>query len=266
MGQNIGIPKAYYLAFMLGSSRFQRAFGRQPFLNQAGRVSGRLVVPIIFGFAILMAGIVFWVGLQEKRSWDHISIPGLGQDSLTVTRADSLQRLMRDWPKEWMQVSRLGERLAVVVPCFSETPKLTLTVDSLDNRVYPLWNCPFCETSDSLSVVKWFKAPTPSSAPSRNEPSNIMIYMQGDSIPWIYRPHGTLVSDAPMASLNGPALIVPREGDSLWFFPTDSLSAVEMVREEDENPEGCQPDENGAHSAEEGESGLDSSSKSSSDP
>jgi hypothetical protein len=254
---------------MLGSSSPLGAFFRHRLsgqVGQVGRVSGKLIVPLIFGFAILMAGIVFWVGLQEKRSWDHVSIPGLGQDSLTVTRADSLQRLLQDWPREWLQVTKLDERLAVVVPCFSETPKLTLVVDSLDAQKFPLWICPFCEISDSLAVVKWRRAPTPSKSPSRNEPSQIQMYLQGDSIPWLYRPEGILGSDSPLASLKGPALILPRAGDSLWFFPADSLSSLEMVREEDENPEGCQPDESDAHSTGEGVPTPETSSESSTDP
>lgn len=167
---------------------------------QGKRVSGRLAILSVYGLALAMAGIVFWFGKQEKREWDHISVSGLGGDTVKIDHPDSLRALVSSWPGSFTQVSRIsgpnGDRFAVVVPCFNETPTLAFEIDAEPNPdsggaspgprpvSAPRLLCPFCESQDSLFLRA---VHIPSLAPLARQ-------AQPDTSPALYRLHFKAVS------------------------------------------------------------------------
>ncbi len=202
------------------------------FLRQSGGVSGKLVVPLLFGGALLVAGMVFLVGYREKRQWDHIQISGPGGDSLQVTDADSLRQWLQGLPSSWMQVTPQGDKLVVVVPCFSETPSLTWQPGRSHSEEGPFFTCPFCEGGDSLRV-KRLQMPT-------QQPAEIFtLHMAGDTAAMDYLPHGK----PGRGNWVSPTLRWVRGPDTSWFAPADSAGLFAVVRAEEDSPEGCTPDE-----------------------
>jgi hypothetical protein len=241
-------------------------------MQQNGRVSGRLAIFSVYGLALVMAGLVFWFGKREKREWDHISVPGLAGDTVVVDHPDSLRALVSSWPRAFTQVSRIsgstGDRFAVVVPCFSETPSLSLGFDSLSA---PTLQCPFCEFQDTLrlkAVRMQRRAPLAQAAQADTSPPLYRLQLlvqnsvqdslqdslanahtdslQGRSyreLPvFVFAPAGRIILHAPTQSLIGPAMGAIKDQDTTWFLPQEGIGLLETVRAEDEIPEGCTPE------------------------
>lgn len=213
------------------------------FLRQSGAISGKLVVPLLFGGALLVAGAVFLVGYREKRQWDHIQISGPGGDSLQVTDADSLRHWLQGLPLSWVQVTPQGGRLTVVVPCFSEAPSLLWQPGTSQTQERPFFICPFCEAGDTLRVNRL--------QVSAQEPREIFsLHLAEDTAAMDYLPQG----NPGGGNWNSPTLRWVRGLDTAWFAPADSNGRFDMVRAEEENPEGCRPDEVEGDTAQERES------------
>jgi hypothetical protein len=237
-------------------------------MQQNGRVSGRLAIFSVYGLALVMAGLVFWFGKREKREWDHISVPGLAGDTVVVDHPDSLRALVSSWPRTFTQVNRISgptsDRFAVVVPCFSETPSLSLGLDSLSA---PTLQCPFCEFQDTLhlqAVRILRRAPLAQAAQADTSPPlyHLQLSVQdslkdsltlalADSLQgrsfrdlpvFVFAPAGRAILHAPTQTLTGPAMGAINGQDTTWFLPQDGIGLLETVRAEDENPEGCNPE------------------------
>jgi hypothetical protein len=245
-------------------------------MQQNGRVSGRLAIFSVYGLALVMAGLVFWFGKREKREWDHISVPGLAGDTVVVDHPDSLRALVSSWPRSFTQVSRISgptsDRFAVVVPCFSETPSLSLGLDSLSA---PTLQCPFCEFQDTmhlLAVRVLRRAPLAQAAQADTNPPLYSLQLSVQSSPqvstqdtvqdslevapadslqgrsfrdlpvFVFAPAGRVILHAPTQTLTGPAMGAVNGQDTTWFLPQDGIGLLETVRAEDENPEGCNPE------------------------
>jgi hypothetical protein len=211
--------------------------------SQSGRVSGRIVVPLLFGAAILMGGILFTVGKMEKRSWDSIPATPPSYDSLLVVEPDSLHARLQNLAPKWVQVSRVGDSEVILVPCFTETRTLSFLLPPGDKTTpnRPAVLCPFCESNDTLWVGSLQIPRTDSTA---SPLPNWTIHLQGDSAPLIFYPHWqNKAADTGIAfQAASPALRWIRGPDTLWFRSAQNQDKIDTLRSEDENSEGCQPE------------------------
>jgi|GEM_PF-5103980 len=204
---------------------------------ESGRVSGKLVVPLLFGGAIFVAGMVYLAGNLEKRRWDHISISSPGDSSRILAVPESIRVYLEGFPKRWVQTTLLEDRQAVVIPCFSETPSLAWEWEDTTSAARLRVLCPFCENADTLHLGSVQLSPAMAS-----HAGPMTLFLRDDSLPLVLFPEG----DSALGDLPKPHLRWKKGKDTLWFFPQDSMSRVDVLREEDENPEGCRPREGDA--------------------
>ena len=208
------------------------------------KVSGRIVVLLVFLGAIFMAVALFLVAYKHKvnlqkdravEAWDQASSP------------DAVRTWMAALPGEWMKVTYVESKgYVLLTPCFSENSILTLKVapDSL-----PGINCEECDTLSDRTVAEIKRSRADSTlrfmlAPARGELSilpvtpELLAHFPGapfrDKIMlWISPKTG---SAAALDAIGVPAV------DTLIFAPKSEGQEFQLLRAEDENSEGCSPE------------------------
>lgn len=208
-----------------------------------GKVDGRIVVLVLFAGAFLLWGIVFMTGLGEKRRLGRGGV--LGGSPAEVLRdstahPDTLRAWMSKLPPDWVKVTKVeGQGFVLLVPCYSSNSTLAFAVpqDSL-----PQVECEYCDSLGKYSVLAMAKARNDSAWELHLNPpvGNVQILSVSD----------TLLKRFPEAPFQDRILFWtrPRLGpgpsdsaavDTMFFVPKNQENEFEVLRAEDENPEGC---------------------------
>lgn len=223
--------------------------------REQGKVDGRLVVLLLFGGAFLLWGIVFMTGLHKRQARGGI----LAQEGSTTrdstAHPDSLRAWLGAFPSEWVRITRVeGQGFVILVPCYSSNSVLTLRLpaDSL-----PQVDCAYCDSLTGYSVIGAARDNLDSSWELHLNPPAGGIHIlhvtysllqrypeapfQDRILLWI-RP-GAPVPPAPPAD-GGDAQSGPTAAamDTLIFVPRHQENEFEVLKAEDENPEGCVPE------------------------
>jgi hypothetical protein len=197
-----------------------------------GKVSGRLIVLVLFSTALIMWGIVFMVGLRQKEAGRNGEVPAEAVDSAAT--AEEVRGWLKTLPENWTRVSQVeGQGWVLYIPCYASNASLAIrtAADSAPGVV-----CEFCDSLGSYAVRG-------------------IRHTRADSV-WDLRldpPAGVLrilpVTDSllrafPEAPFKDKLMLWtrPREGgktDSMVFVPKSQETEFETLRAEDENPEGC---------------------------
>lgn len=197
-----------------------------------GKVSGPLVVIVLFSGALLLWGIVFLVGLRQRAS-DRAEVAAQGSADSAVT-PDEVRTWMKALPEKWVKVSLVeGQGYVLYVPCYSSNSSLDLRTgqDSL-----PGLACEYCDSLDNYSVKSILHTRNDSVWEMRLDPpaGRLRILPVND----------TLLKNFPEAPFKDKILVWTRERgggkiDSMLFVPKSQETEFETLRAEDENPEGC---------------------------
>jgi hypothetical protein len=198
-----------------------------------GGVSGKLVVFILFTGALLLWGIVFLVGLREKRALFG------GRDGTDVAETPEEVRVwLKALPERWAKVSLLeGQGWVLYVPCYSSNSEIMLRTapDSL-----PGLACEYCDSLDAYAVKSVSRSRRDSAWELHLDPSagEVRVLPVGDS----------LLKAFPEAPFKDRILLWTRSRaggrvDSMVFVPKSQEAEFETLRAEDENPEGCGGDD-----------------------
>ncbi|HKP96013.1 MAG TPA: hypothetical protein VJ385_09680 [Fibrobacteria bacterium] len=199
--------------------------------GQSG-VSGRVVVIVLFAGAVLLWGIVFLVGLRQRAS-DRAGRDAQDAADSAVT-AEEVRAWMKALPEEWIEVSLVeGQGYVLYVPCYSSNGSLALRTapDSL-----PGLSCEYCDSLDNYSVKSILRTRRDSVWDLRLDPpaGRLRILPVNDS----------LLKRFPEAPFKDKLLLWTRSladgrTDSMIFVPKSQETEFEVLRAEDENPEGC---------------------------
>ncbi len=200
--------------------------------SERGGVSGRVVVFVLFGGALLLWGIVFLIGLRQRASDRDGAAAGATADSAAT--ADAVRDWMKTLPEKWIKVSRVeGQGYVLYVPCYSSNSVLTLrtAADSLPGLV-----CEYCDSLDNYTVASILRTRKDSVWEMRLDPpaGRLRILPVNDS----------LLRNFPEAPFKDKLLVWTRPSgggpaDSMLFVPKTQETEFEVLRAEDENPEGC---------------------------
>lgn len=204
-----------------------------------GKVSGKLVVFLLFGGALLLWGIVLLTGYREKLSQGGL-LRGGSSGIDTVVTPDSVRFGLARLPGEWIKVTRIeGQGWVFFVPCYSSNSRIHLKAlpDS-----QPALACDYCDSLDHYAVRGIARDPRDSATHLVLDPpsGDVRVLPVSDSLLarfpeapfrdhlllWI-RPQGPDSTGAPGAP------------DTLIFVPKALENDFEVLRAEDENPEGC---------------------------
>ena len=209
-----------------------------------GKVSGRLIVLILFSSALIMWGIVFMVGLRQKEADRNGTAPAEAVDSAVAP--EEVRAWLKTLPGTWTRVSQVeGQGWVLYIPCYSSNASLSIrtAADSV-----PGVACEFCDSLGSYSVRSIRHTRADSVWELRLDPpaGSLRILPVTDS----------LLRNFPEAPFKDKLMLWtrPREGgraDSMVFVPKSLETEFETLRAEDENPEGCGGGDEGA-----GESGA----------
>ena len=190
-------------------------------------VSGKWVVFVVFGGALLMWLVVFMVGLHERKTRS-------GEGTEVVTTTPQVRVWLRSLPQHWSKVTQVeGQGWVLYVPCYSANSEIAIRTvpDSAPGLV-----CEYCDSLDTFAVKAialdrkdsaWYLRLAPAAG-------DVRILPVTDS----------LLQDFPEAPFQDRILlwIRPKPGgkaDSMIFVPKDQEAEFETLRAEDENPEGC---------------------------
>lgn len=197
-----------------------------------GKVSGRLIVLVLFSSALIMWGIVFMVGLRQKEADRNAAAPAEAADSAVT--GEEVRAWLKTLPGTWTRVSQVeGQGWVLYVPCYSSNASLVVRTAG-DSA--PGLTCEFCDSLGAYAVRGIRRARADSIWELRLDPpvGSLRILPVTDS----------LLRNSPEAPFKGNLMLWtrPREGgrvDSMVFVPKSRESEFETLRAEDENPEGC---------------------------
>ncbi len=190
-------------------------------------ISGKLVVFLLFGGALLMWATVFLIGLQQKR------LHGGGGTDLADT-PNEVRVWLQALPQRWSRVSLVeGQGWVMYVPCYSSNSELVMRTVS-DSA--PGLACEYCDSLDAYGVKDIVRSQKDSVWDFRLEPQAGSLQMLPVT--------DSLLKAFPEAPFRDRIMLWtrPRAGgktDSMIFVPKSQESEFETLRAEDENPEGC---------------------------
>ena len=197
-----------------------------------GKVSGRLIVLVLFSSALIMWGIVFMVGLRQKETDRNGAAPGVAVDS--AVSAEEVRAWLKTLPGTWTRVTQVeGQGWVLYIPCYTSNASLAIgtAADSL-----PGLACEFCDSLGAYAVRGIRRTLADSVWELRLDPpaGTLRILPVTDS----------LLRNFPEAPFKGKLILWtrPRAGgpvDSMVFVPKTLETEFETLRAEDENPEGC---------------------------
>lgn len=224
-----------------------------------GKVDGRIVVLLVFGGALVLWLIVLMTGLHERRTQRTSLYGGVESSDFRDSTAhpDSMRAWLSGQPGEWVRITRVeGQGFVILVPCYSMNSALTLQVaaDSL-----PVAECEFCDNLNRFTVI--------GVARDRRD-SSLELLLQPPAAQLVILPvTDSLLRRYPEAPFQDRILLLTQTrihaadsavSDTLVFVPKYQENEFEVLRAEDENPEGCGPPaetagESGESSGESGE-------------
>lgn len=214
-----------------------------------GGVDGRLVVLLLFGGAFLLWGIVFMTGVHKRQGRGGLLAPAEAPARDSTAHPDSLRAWLSLLPAEWVRVTHVeGQGFVILVPCFASNSVLTLRLpaDSL-----PQADCDDCDSLGRYSVLgmardfrdsTWELHLDPPMGGIRVLPVTDSLLQRFPEAPfqdrillWI-RPRPILGGDTSRTAASAAT------ADTLFFVPRQQENEFEVLRAEDENPEGCIPE------------------------
>lgn len=180
-------------------------------------ISGKKIVPLLYGTAVLMCGGLLWYGLDVRKT-RAISPPLPAED----------RAVLADLPREWIRITSVeGRGWVIDVPCHAGAG--TLVVESGEES--PRLTCTWCDTLQE-SVVRRVRL--------KGKPVKVRLKLDGGGTAWIEPADDAVAARFAGAPLRDYVLTWTAPGGEEFFFvPAEQAAAFDTLRAEDENPEGC---------------------------
>jgi hypothetical protein len=193
----------------------------------ASTVSGKKIVLSLFAGAAALCGILFYAGLKEKRrridSLEKEPVPTAD----TLISPAEVKNLLDSLPQSWTRITRIqGQGWVVFVPCDAQAGSLLLSEDSLGQ---PALQCEFCDTLEQAPVLGGLRPG-----------SRLEMDLGGLGKAAVDSVTDSVAARFQGAPVKGHVLTwIPVPGDTLAFVPENEAGEFEVLRAEDESPEGC---------------------------
>lgn len=180
-------------------------------------VSGKKIVPLLYGTAVLLCVGLLLYGLYYRTQ--HVVSPPLPAEDRAV---------LADLPREWTRITHIdGQGWVIYVPCHEEAGSLTIESE----RENPRLQCSYCDTVQEATVRRVLL---------KGKPVKVRMRLGGMGTAWVEpvdaevaaRFEGAVLPDYVMTwTLPG--------GAEMYFVPTQMTHTFETLRAADESPEGC---------------------------
>ena len=207
-------------------------------LSSHGKVSGPVLVFTLFGLAFLAFAIIFSVAYLQKISDQKLLASENGREVLdSAMTPDSVRTWLRRLPSEWVRVTAVeGQGYVLYIPCYTHNATLNFKIhaDGLPKII-----CEYCDSLNEIII--------PAIVRLRNDSSwNFQIAAQAGHFQML-PVTDSLLSHFPEAPFKDSILLWTRTAengriDSLLFVAKSQEGEFEVVKAEDENPEGCGTD------------------------
>lgn len=220
--------------------------------ESAGKVDGRIVVILLFAGAFLLWGIVFLAGLNQRGSRGHLPGREDGETRDSTAHPDTVRAWLAKLPAEWVKVTRVeGQGFVILVPCYTSNSELAFRTepDSL-----PRLQCEYCDSLGQYGVLGIARDHRDSTLELQLNPpagdlkvlavtgSLLQRYPEApfqDRILVWSRPRAPAAPDSAAADDSTGQAAATATADTLLFVPRHQENEFEVLRAEDENPEGC---------------------------
>lgn len=179
--------------------------------------SGKKIVPLVYGTAVLMCAGLLWYGL---------SIRGLRANA-PLGAED--RAIVAGLPREWTRITNVeGQGWSIYVPCNSEAGSLVIEAEAEDPRL----TCAFCDSVEGATVRRVEFAGVP--------PHPVRLKLDGGGEAFIEPVDAAVSARFAGARLQDYVLTwtLP-DGTEMFFVPSVAARNFEVLKAEDESPEGC---------------------------
>lgn len=204
------------------------------------RFSGKKVVPLLFAGVALLWIVLFFFADSYKRKRKGIEEEAKARAERMLAEEQGtgdpalMRSLLSPLPREWVKVTAIeGQGYVLYVPCYAEAARLAFRLEA-DST--PGLNCDFCDISTNAPFLR-VKKLSDSGEVSLSLPDSlgrIEVLTVDDSLLARY-------PNAPfkdyLLEWKTPA------GETQLFAPESQAQEFEVLKAEDENPEGCSPAE-----------------------
>ncbi len=181
------------------------------------RTPGKKIVPVLYGVAVLMCAALLWHGLNWRRT-NAVSPPLPEADRVVVAQL----------PREWTRINLLeGQGWVVFVPCGSEAGALVIEAEEESPRLL----CAYCDTIQEATVRR---------VSLRGLPSRTRLKLGGMGEAVVEPVDEAVAGRFEGAPVRDYVLTWTLPGgEKMFFVPSDAARDIEVIRAEDESPEGC---------------------------
>jgi hypothetical protein len=186
-------------------------------------VSGKKIVPLLYGSALLLCLGLLWYGKMKAAQTP-------GKDGVpTIEAVEALRAL----PTDWTRISFIeGQGWVVYVPCGSPAGSLRLDVSDAGSAIA----CDFCDSLAGARILGFASeglAGTPEPGVQRFDVD------RGQDLR-IETVDAKVLARFPDAPLRDYLLTWKiSEKEALYFVPSEQAREFEVLKAEDESPEGC---------------------------
>jgi hypothetical protein len=179
--------------------------------------SGKKIVPLLYGAAVLLCAGLLWYGLSIRGQ--NASAP-LGNEDRAI---------IADLPGEWTRITAVeGQGWAIYVPCRAEAGSLVVDADDENPRLL----CAWCDTIQEGMIRRVSLKGQP--------PRPVRLKLDGGGTALIEPVDAAVLARFPGAPLRDYVLTWTQpDGSAMFFVPAVNAGDFEVLRAEDESPEGC---------------------------
>lgn len=184
-------------------------------------ISGKKIVPLVYGSAILLCLGLLLYGLWFRNT--HMVSPPLPAED---------RALLADLPREWTRVTKVeGFGWVIFVPCNQEAGTLTIEAEAEN----PKLECAHCDTVTEATVRR---------VTLKGKPVKVRLKLGVMGTAWVEPVDGSVAArfgtDAPAFAASDYLLTwTLKDGAELAFVPSEMAGHFETLKAEDESPEGC---------------------------
>lgn len=179
--------------------------------------SGKKIVPLLYGAAVLLCAGLLGYGL---------AIRGLNPNA---PLGEEDRAILADLPGEWTRITRVeGQGWAIYVPCNAEAGSLVVDADDENPRLL----CAWCDTIQEGMIRRVSLKGQP--------PRPVRLKLDGGGTALIEPVDAAVSARFAGARLQDYVLTwTQADGAEMFFVPTVVARNFEVLKAEDESPEGC---------------------------
>lgn len=180
-------------------------------------VSGKKIVPLVYGVAVLMCVGLLLYGLWYRNT--HVVSPPLP--------AEDRARLA-DLPREWTRITHVeGQGWVIFVPCNEEAGSLAIEAEAENPKLL----CTYCDTITEAVVRR---------VTLKGKPVKVRLKLGVMGTAWVEPVDASVAARFEGAVLPDYLLTwTLKSGEELFFIPSEMTHTFETLRAADESPEGC---------------------------